>query len=145
MAIRSSILAWRIPWTEEPGGLQSIELQRDKAEVTWCARTYERKGWWKNGYQKVRIKEFCYWLGMTGKQSNLTLPDLTEGIVVSLLVLVKLLVWEEENSNEILLWAQEPVEGQGGNIQGAALAANLQIGGEVKARRDWRIFYLFVS
>ena len=23
----SSILAWRIPWTEEPGGLQSIELQ----------------------------------------------------------------------------------------------------------------------
>ena len=23
MATRSSILAWRIPWTEEPGGLQS--------------------------------------------------------------------------------------------------------------------------
>ena len=23
-----SILAWRIPWTEEPGGLQSTELQR---------------------------------------------------------------------------------------------------------------------
>ena len=28
MAIYSSILAWRIPWTEEPGGLQSTELQR---------------------------------------------------------------------------------------------------------------------
>ena len=28
MAILSSILAWRIPWTEEPGGLQSIGLQR---------------------------------------------------------------------------------------------------------------------
>ena len=28
MAIHSSILAWRIPWTEEPGGLQSIRLQR---------------------------------------------------------------------------------------------------------------------
>ena len=25
---QSSILAWRIPWTEEPGGLQSIALQR---------------------------------------------------------------------------------------------------------------------
>ena len=25
MATYSSILAWRIPWTEEPGGLQSIE------------------------------------------------------------------------------------------------------------------------
>ena len=24
----SSILAWRIPWTEEPGGLQSIGSQR---------------------------------------------------------------------------------------------------------------------
>ena len=28
MATHSSILAWRIPWTEEPGGLQAIGLQR---------------------------------------------------------------------------------------------------------------------
>ena len=28
MATHSSILAWRIPWTLEPGGLQSIGLQR---------------------------------------------------------------------------------------------------------------------
>ena len=28
MATHSSILAWRIPWTEEPDGLQSIESQR---------------------------------------------------------------------------------------------------------------------
>ena len=28
MAMDSSILAWRIPWTEEPGGLQSMGLQR---------------------------------------------------------------------------------------------------------------------
>ena len=27
-ATLSSILAWRIPWTEEPGGLQSVGLQR---------------------------------------------------------------------------------------------------------------------
>ena len=27
MASHSSILAWRIPWTEEPGGLQSIGCQ----------------------------------------------------------------------------------------------------------------------
>ena len=26
MATHSSVLAWRIPWTEEPGGLQSIGL-----------------------------------------------------------------------------------------------------------------------
>ena len=28
MATHSDILAWRIPWTEEPGGLQSIGTQR---------------------------------------------------------------------------------------------------------------------
>ena len=27
MATHSSILAWRVPWTEEPGGLQSMGLQ----------------------------------------------------------------------------------------------------------------------
>ena len=36
MAIPSSILAWRIPWTEEPGTLQSTESQResDRTEAT---------------------------------------------------------------------------------------------------------------
>ena len=28
MVTHSGILSWRIPWTEEPGGLQSKELQR---------------------------------------------------------------------------------------------------------------------
>ena len=28
MATHSSILAWKIPWTEEPGGLQSLGSQR---------------------------------------------------------------------------------------------------------------------
>ena len=30
VAAHSSILAWRIPWTEEPGGLQSMGSQRVK-------------------------------------------------------------------------------------------------------------------
>ena len=29
-ATHSSILAWRIPWTEEPGRLQSISLQKSQ-------------------------------------------------------------------------------------------------------------------
>ena len=34
----SSILAWRIPWTEEPGGLQSIgHKELDTSEVTDCS------------------------------------------------------------------------------------------------------------
>ena len=28
MATHSSVLAWRVPWIEEPGGLQSMGLQR---------------------------------------------------------------------------------------------------------------------
>ena len=34
MATHSSILAWRIPWTEEPGGLQSIGSQRVEHNLT---------------------------------------------------------------------------------------------------------------
>ena len=30
MAAHSGILAWRIPWTEEPGGLQSMESQKSQ-------------------------------------------------------------------------------------------------------------------
>ena len=32
MATHSSILAWRIPWTEEPGGLQSMGSQSDTTQ-----------------------------------------------------------------------------------------------------------------
>ena len=39
VATHSSILAWRIPWTEEPGGLQSMGSQRVKHDfVTENAR-----------------------------------------------------------------------------------------------------------
>ena len=35
LATHSSILAWRIPWTEDPGGLQSIESKElDTTEVS---------------------------------------------------------------------------------------------------------------
>ena len=34
MATHSSILAWKIPWTEEPGGLQSMELQRSWIQLS---------------------------------------------------------------------------------------------------------------
>ena len=38
MAVYSSILAWRITWTEEPGGLQSIGL--DTSEATLHTRMH---------------------------------------------------------------------------------------------------------
>ena len=39
MATHSSILAWRIPWSEEPGGLQSIgRKESDMTEATEHSR-----------------------------------------------------------------------------------------------------------
>ena len=33
MATHSSILAWRIPWTEEPGGLQGMGSQKSQTRL----------------------------------------------------------------------------------------------------------------
>ena len=48
MATHSGTLAWKIPWTEEPGGLQSVGLQRVRHEgvtslsvFTFFGRTVE--------------------------------------------------------------------------------------------------------
>ena len=40
MATHSSILAWKSPWTEEPGGLQSMGLHD-----SMCARGWREMGW----------------------------------------------------------------------------------------------------
>ena len=43
MAINSRILAWSISWTKEPGGLQSMELQRVRHEWSDLTHTYEKQ------------------------------------------------------------------------------------------------------
>ena len=40
MATHSSLLAWRISWTEDPGGLQSMGLQRVRHN---CATEYSNR------------------------------------------------------------------------------------------------------
>ena len=40
MATHSSILAWRIPWTEEPGGLKSMGSQRVRVGRGDCTHAY---------------------------------------------------------------------------------------------------------
>ena len=43
MASHSSLLAWRIPWTEEPGGLQSMGSQRighDWSDLAWMQTAF---------------------------------------------------------------------------------------------------------
>ena len=39
MATHSNVLAWKIPWTDEPGGLQSMGLQRVGHKRSDLART----------------------------------------------------------------------------------------------------------
>ena len=39
MATQFSILAWRIPWTEEPGGLQTMGLQKGQTQLSDEAKT----------------------------------------------------------------------------------------------------------
>ena len=41
MATHSSIFAWRIPWTEEPGGLQSVESHRVRHDWRDLAQKYK--------------------------------------------------------------------------------------------------------
>ena len=43
MATHSSILAWRIAWTEEPGGLQSMASQRVRQDWTTDALTFSSR------------------------------------------------------------------------------------------------------
>ena len=40
MATHSNFLAWRIPWTEEPDGLQSIESQRVTYDISDLAHIH---------------------------------------------------------------------------------------------------------
>ena len=52
MAIHSSIVAWRIPWTEEPGGLQSMETQRVRHNLA-TKHTHNNNNVFKNSKQSA--------------------------------------------------------------------------------------------
>ena len=43
MATHSSVLAWRIPWTEDPGRLQSMELQRVRHDLVTNQFPYDQQ------------------------------------------------------------------------------------------------------
>ena len=67
MATHSSILSWRIPWTEEPGGLQSMELQ--KVRHDWVTNIHKHisriqrnpvwQAWWGVGITYLSELPFC--------------------------------------------------------------------------------------
>ena len=65
----SSILAWKIPWAEEPGGLQSMGLQKEFGHDLATKQTNKQTNknsqklvqltstrlYWKSGIQKIQI------------------------------------------------------------------------------------------
>ena len=53
METHSSILAWRIPWAEEPGGLQSMGLQRSRHD--WVTNAFKGQHFWKQADIKTRL------------------------------------------------------------------------------------------
>ena len=55
MATHSSILAWEIPWTEEPGGLQSMGWRRVRHNSATNALTHF------TGKFYVPKHQFCSW------------------------------------------------------------------------------------
>ena len=57
MAIHSSVLAWRIPWTEEPGRLQSIGSQRVGND--WAIEHTHTKGALCQTHQKT-LNSMCW-------------------------------------------------------------------------------------
>ena len=57
MATHSSILAWRIPWTEEPDGLQSVGSQKSQTLLRNWTTTFKSFTSWVQG---VSGPLFCF-------------------------------------------------------------------------------------
>ena len=60
MVTHSSILTWRIPWTEMPGGLQSMGSQRVRHDWSnWAHTSIQAESKWKTPGWGKRIHEGC--------------------------------------------------------------------------------------
>ena len=73
MATRSSILAWRTPWTEEPGGLQSTGSQRVRHECvtnTSTGRIPQYRDFCQDNVSVSFLLPSRLSLGLRGKKSN---------------------------------------------------------------------------
>ena len=101
MATYSSILAWRIPWTEEPGGLQSMESQSDMTE------------WLSTVHSTSHLKHFFWMLNGASLVAQIVkrLPAVRE-------TRVRFLGWEDPLEKEMathsstlawkIPWTEEP-------------------------------------
>ena len=65
MAIHSSILAWRIPWTDEPGGLQSRGSHRVKTELSDWPTPHTHKHTHTHTHTHTHIQCLEQWFKVT--------------------------------------------------------------------------------
>ena len=77
MATHSSILAWRIPWTEEPGGLLSKGLQRvGYNQATKALMLGKTEGRRRRGWQRMRwLDGINHPVQLSGQELGETLGD----------------------------------------------------------------------
>ena len=112
MATHSSILAWRIPWTEEPGGLQSMGSQRVGHD-------------WVTNFHFFTFPSLVYWASLVAQMVK-NLPAMWEAWVQSL-------GWEDppekgmNTDSSILAWKIPSTEDSG----------RLQSMGSQRNGNDW--------
>ena len=76
MATHSSIHAWKIPWTKEPGGLQSMGSQRVRHDWATSVRVsmlvYMGLPWWLSGKESAWRHGFDPWTRISLKKEMAT-------------------------------------------------------------------------
>ena len=78
MATHSSILAWKTPWTEKPGGLQSMGSPRVRHDWATSLSSHQQiptKEWeWRNGLLAVSVAggRLCGWLSQRSGREGCT-------------------------------------------------------------------------
>ena len=100
---RSSVPAWKIPWTEEPGGLQPMQSRTQLSN--WAhTRTHKRETWWT----KSRVKESWNTASSSklASASERGLPQ-TTCIRIPLAHSWKTDTWDSQN-HCINFWRQDP-------------------------------------
>ena len=86
MATHSGILAWRIPWTEEPGGLWFMGSQR--VRHNWVTKIFILICSWDFNMEWVLVLTECYSMSTTKKKKLIQL-----GWALSLLAVPRFRVW----------------------------------------------------
>ena len=79
MATHSSVLAQRIPWTEEPGGLQSMSMEPQRVRHNWSAWAHRRGGHLNEHSESWTPPNFTYFQLLVSKRMFLRGLHLTLG------------------------------------------------------------------